>query len=147
MKKGLSAEQALNSMKIGFDNTREDGLLDRLSKALEKAGIARGYTRLQQPTSRDERLYIIHESHFGRSAFFVTPIPGLYMITSDEAENKVDAQPSESCKTPLSPQAMNDVVGTYTDYNEFIGALEFILAHHFPTATKSGQLQRVMNTL
>ncbi len=146
MKKGLSAEHALTTMQEGFDNTREEGLLTRLSQALEKSGIASGYTRLQQPTSVENRLHITHESHFGRSAFFVTIEKGFYIITSDEAHNKVDAPPTGSAKTPLTPKAMEAATGMTRDYNEFIGALEFILAHHYPTSAQSGKLTQVMNT-
>ncbi len=55
MKKGLDANTAFQGKK---DNTREDGLLMRLSQALEEAGVTSGYTRLQDPKPGDDGLFI-----------------------------------------------------------------------------------------
>lgn len=135
MKKGLSAYTALVDSK---NEAHEEKLISRISNALKEAGINVGYECLkvsQDDENKAQTNVTIISKNYNQSNFSFIIEKDNYSIEGVKP-NHHSAMTSDQLKM---------VSGTTDDYNEFVGALEYILACHYPEAVKNGKLQTVMD--
>ena len=142
MEKGLTLPGLKGTMSLAgkVDETRADGLLERISKALADAGIADGYTRLQAPEGGKGLLYVCHEDGMQRTYLNVEVTEGRYSLQQDRYSN----EPRGNARSPFEADELDGMGGVTTDHNEFVQKLHYIFAQHYPTAFADGRLLNAM---